>query len=684
MPESINPNATEICNGKDDDCDDIIDNGGDSLCDDELWCNGQEICAGELGCQPGTPINCDDGNECTDDICNEDLDVCENPNSPYGTLCGEARDCPDDRCNGFYAEFYPDDGHDYCDGLGNCVVYSCELEDSYCTDNDPFDGIDTLECGAQCDQDSDCPANSCSETYYDYCDGRKLVEYDNDKILDSTTINDSCENTCSGCLCTNCSVDCSPPETNEYCVEGLCNAQCDQDSDCPPTDCDYLDGCVGNDYYDYDDVPNNCLDSCLCEQNECGQPTIYPNDPRCTECQTDDDCNELDRDYCDGDLIKHDEGRCIDYSCEVEITVVYNCNDNNYYSCSGDWVVYNDYTCSNAECVLDNSTPEEDCNNYDNTYCNGTEIWQDDGYCVDGYCEIDSYMIEDCDDGLYCNGQETCEDAQCIQGTPVNCDDSVSCTVDSCNEELDRCEHNPDDSLCPSDTVCADYYCDAELDCQVNYEPPTKLCRQSAGICDIPEYCTGSSPECPEDVFKPNTTECRPASGVCDVAEYCTGSGPDCPENQFKPYGTDCGVCAACDGLGNCNVYDETQDSDCPPTICEDSCFIDVNPFTWDYAEDVPNECIGLFTCSQYSCEYQHECSIGLCGAECENDSDCDDGNEYTKDVCSDCLCEHIELPDLNLIHFFKQSLSNPKAGDRVILDLWIKNTGIAEATNIT
>ena len=49
------------------------------------------------------------------------------------------------------------------------------------------------------------------------------------------------------------------------CDIGSCLAECD--STCPSTECDNLDGCVGNDYYDYDNVSNSCLD-CSCESKD--------------------------------------------------------------------------------------------------------------------------------------------------------------------------------------------------------------------------------------------------------------------------------------------------------------------------------------------------------------------------------------------------------------------------------
>ena len=64
-----------------------------------------------------------------------------------------------------------------------------------------------------------------------------------------------------------------------------------------------------------------------------------------------------------------------------------------------------------------------------------------------------------------------------------------------------------------------------------------------------------------------------------------------------------------------CCVYDNAQDADCPDTTCVDNCDLvpDANPFTWDYASDVPNICVAKNTCSAYQCSYSSECSVDLC-----------------------------------------------------------------------
>ncbi|CAG5903276.1 unnamed protein product, partial [Menidia menidia] len=56
-----------------------------------------------------------------------------------------------------------------------------------------------------------------------------------------------------------------------------------------------------------------------------------------------------------------------------------------------------------------------------------------------------------------------------------------------------------------------------ECDCgSVELEAPGSVCRRSAGSCDLPEYCTGQSEDCPEDSFQMNGEPCySQAPGYC-------------------------------------------------------------------------------------------------------------------------------------------------------------------------
>src|SRR5687767_15051195 len=55
-------------------------------------------------------------------------------------------------------------------------------------------------------------------------------------------------------------------------------------------------------------------------------------------------------------------------------------------------------------------------------------------------CDVDA----DCDDGLYCTGEESCTGGVCVRGSDP-CDDGIECTIDSCNEARARCISLPPD-----------------------------------------------------------------------------------------------------------------------------------------------------------------------------------------------------------------------------------------------
>ena len=52
-------------------------------------------------------------------------------------------------------------------------------------------------------------------------------------------------------------------------------------------------------------------------------------------------------------------------------------------------------------------------------------------------------------------------------------------------------------------------------------------CRTAAGVCDIPETCTGASALCPLD--QKSTEVCQPAADPCGAASVCDGASNDCP-----------------------------------------------------------------------------------------------------------------------------------------------------------
>jgi len=63
------------------------------------------------------------------------------------------------------------------------------------------------------------------------------------------------------------------------------------------------------------------------------------------------------------------------------------------------------------------------------------------------------FTDDDCGDADACNGSESCVSGTCTAGTPPNCDDGKSCTIDSCDATA-GCVHTP---TCPVTLATEDF-----------------------------------------------------------------------------------------------------------------------------------------------------------------------------------------------------------------------------------
>ncbi len=151
------------------------------------------------------------------------------------------------------------------------------------------------------------------------------------------------------------------------------------------------------------------------------------------------------------------------------------------------------------------------------------------------------------------------------------------------------------------------------------FAPSTTECRASAGDCDLNESCTGVSPYCPPDALAPSMTECRAQMGDCDRSEHCTGSTSQCPPDEVAPIGTVCrgvaGVCdlaEACDGISPFCPADRVRQGDTP---CPD-----------DGSECTDDACDGVGVVCGHT-------DNGLCGACCQTDDTCAD--EMLQETCT-------------------------------------------------
>ncbi|MDX1776637.1 MAG: hypothetical protein R3297_08640, partial [Desulfobulbales bacterium] len=134
--------------------------------------------------------------------------------------------------------------------------------------------------------------------------------------------------------------------------------------------------------------------------------------------------------------------------------------------------------------------------------------------CAEPECLEDA----DCDDLLFCTGVETCVDGVCVAGTPVDCNDGVDCTEDTCDEDADACVHTPNDGFCDDSDVC-----NGQETCD-----PVNGCQSGTPLdCDDGDLCTidGCGPlvGCVYDpVVCPAGQACDPADGICKPSAECT------------------------------------------------------------------------------------------------------------------------------------------------------------------
>ncbi|XP_075063568.1 disintegrin and metalloproteinase domain-containing protein 9-like isoform X2 [Mixophyes fleayi] len=85
----------------------------------------------------------------------------------------------------------------------------------------------------------------------------------------------------------------------------------------------------------------------------------------------------------------------------------------------------------------------------------------------------------------------------CDCGTKAECENDSCCDYDTCTLKAG--------ASCANGACCSN--------CQ--FLPARTLCRRPADECDLPEYCSGTTPTCPEDLFQQNGNLCNDKSSFC-------------------------------------------------------------------------------------------------------------------------------------------------------------------------
>jgi cytochrome c peroxidase len=205
-----------------------------------------------------------------------------------------------------------------------------------------------------------------------------------------------------------------------------------------------------------------------------------------------------------------------------------------------------------------------------------------------GGCSFDSQ----CDDGLYCNGLETCNAGICLAGTVVDCNDGVSCTTDVCDESINACV-NTDICSCSIDADCDDgLFCTGVEVCDQG------ICLSGpAPTCDDGVSCTSDSCDAGTDScsFEPVHASCDDGvfcngAEVCDEVSSCLAGVPvtcndgvSCTTDSCDVASDQCintandGLCSDglfCDGAEFCDATagcQEAQASPCAGQSCDEA-----------------------------------------------------------------------------------------------------------------
>ena len=259
-------------------------------------------------------------------------------------------------------------------------------------------------------------------------------------------------------------------------------------------------------------------------------------------------------------------------------------------------------------------------------------------------CSLDS----DCDDGVFCNGAETCDPrrSRCLAGTPPSCGDDLECTIDLCDEATRQCAHVPDNSRCGAAQQCVPDSgcvvggaCTGDLDCDDGrFCNGAETCDLAAGIC-VP----GAPPSC-DDAIACTVDVCDEATGQClRVADgsQCA-AGEVCIPAPAAARWPECAADADCDDGVFCNGA-ETCDTDAGPAwsgprraaTTRSTCTVDVcdEATALCHHVAVDSACnAGEFCSTTLGC--QDVCVAASCDAACQ-------GAGFPSGACHDlqCIC---------------------------------------------
>mgnify|MGYP007032564592 CR=1 FL=1 len=160
--------------------------------------------------------------------------------------------------------------------------------------------------------------------------------------------------------------------------------------------------------------------------------------------------------WCDG-IEACVEGVCVagEAPCDDAVACTDDVCDEGGRSCTH---TPNDGACDNGVYCdgVESCDPQAGCQPGEAVVCPADEVTCTVAQCdegAQGCVQIPDDAL--CDNGIFCDGQETCDPVQgCQVGMPLLCDDGIACTVDTCSEQTQGCVYQVDDSLCGCGETC--------------------------------------------------------------------------------------------------------------------------------------------------------------------------------------------------------------------------------------
>jgi cysteine-rich repeat protein len=396
---------------------------------------------------------------------------------------------------------------------GDCCSENCEIQNSglACDDGDPCTPADS------CDSTGSCiPAgNTCGDGVVDAACGETCDD-------GNSNAGDCCSSDCSaGAAGTICDDDGSPC-TDEACDGlGAClhppnTAACDDSNACTVGDTCAGGSCGPGPALDCDDG-NPCTDDQCLPASGCASAT---NAATCDNGNPGDDPDQCEDGVCTGQGgCQGNNANCDDgNACTIDLCLPTGTCDhsNTAGGCEDGNACTSNDSCSGGICQ---PGPPTDC---------------DDGnICTDDNCDQNSGCSatpnsSPCDDGLFCNGSDTCAAGSCQHsGDPCAAGDQCS---DQCNETAADCL-SPAGSFCDGGDACT-----------------------PADTCDGDGLCLAGGTTCGDDIVQGECAEeCDPPDGSacdldCSLFPFC-GDGTVDPD-EFCDDGND----QADDGCFDCSL----------------------------------------------------------------------------------------------------------------------------------